>query len=331
MICPKCGYDMGDSKSCEKCGYVFENEEENVQNTEVLEDISVDFDETDVSEIENEDEVKASDDDLVIDFDQIDESKNKKSKKNSGTWLVALVSFVAGALASLIVISCINGTFMSFFDKTVNGNPKEVLNSYIKTSFETFSTKEYTKECSIYYRNSIVSQLKQYKEQGYPIDVDMSLDITKDSNFEKIAKIWLQGNASYKFNILNIDATDIKYYKSGSDEYKEYMKNYKSSETDKVAEYSKNATMFAKVTFSMNYSIKPIEQTTTTATTTTAKNDNKKAETTGKTKSTTTTTTKITTQTSTKATTSKGAASGSMICVKENGSWKVFNDISWVQ
>ena len=57
----------------------------------------------------------------------------------------------------------------------------------------------------------------------------------------------------------------------------------------------------------------------------------KKAESKGKTTTTTTTTTAKNTTTTTKATTSKGAETGNVICVKENGSWRIFTDISWQQ
>ncbi len=332
MFCPKCGYDMQENTTCEKCGFDVKSAEETVEKTEVLEDISVDFDKAENVETEVEDEINATDEDMTVDFNQIDEVDTKKEKKSSGTWLVSLVSFIAGALACLIVVSCINGTFMSFFDKTVNGNPNDVVNNFLKTSFVTFDTKEYTNECSIYYRNSIVNQLKQYESQGYPIKVDTSLDITKDANFEKIAKFWLQGNASYKFKIAGVNAKEVEYYKSGSDEYKNYMNSYKTTGVEGVTKYSKNATMFAKVTFEMSYSIVPVEQTTTKETvTTTAKKDAKKAESKGKTTTTTTTTTAKNTTTTTKATTSKGAETGNVICVKENGSWRIFTDISWQQ
>ena len=78
MFCPKCGFDMGDNNTCEKCGFVVANEEE---KTDVLEDVSVDIDETENVETEVEDEIGATEEDLVVDFNQIDENAAKSTKK----------------------------------------------------------------------------------------------------------------------------------------------------------------------------------------------------------------------------------------------------------
>ena len=320
MFCPKCGFDMGDNNTCEKCGFVVANEEE---KTDVLEDVSVDIDETENVETEVEDEIGATEEDLVVDFNQIDENAAKSTKKSSGTWLVALVSFVAGALAALIVMSCINGTFMSFFDKTVNGNPGAVVESFLKDQLETQNAKSLTNECSVYYRNSVIEQLKQYQAYGNQIDVDLDMDISKDSNFEKVAKFWWQGDSSRKFKLLSFNATKIEYFKSGTSEYKDYLSTYKTSGVESVSKYAEKATMFAKVTFDMNYSIETIAQPTTAPETYTA--NTKKAKKGAKTTTTTTTTTTAT-QVTTKSTTSKSSYSGTMICVKENGNWRIFKE-----
>lgn len=317
MFCPKCGFDMEDNKICEKCGYDSETVE--TQNEE-LEDIKVNFDETDSNEIEKEDEVVANEDDLVIDFDEIEENQPIKPA-NSGSWLVALVSFVAGVLATLIVIGCVNGTVMSAFDKVVNGNPQDTVTTFVKTNFETADAKVFTENASVYYRSYIASTLASYAQQGYSIDVDTDIDVTDDEKFLDIAKFWLSGNSSYKIQVDNVEINNVEYYKSDSDEYETNIEKYKSSSDEKVVKSADDVTVFAKVSFGLDYSIIPIEQTTTTQATTSSNKKSAK----NKTSETTTTTSSTTTAT----TTTKGAEQGSIVCVKENGNWKIFSDIEF--
>lgn len=326
MICPKCGFDMEDNKVCEKCGF----ESESIENNEKLEDITVDFVENESAEAEIEDEVAVCEEDLVIDFDEIDEKKTEKPA-NSGSWLVAVVSFIAGVLATLIVIGCVNGTVMSCFDKVVNGNPKDVVTSFVKTNFETADSKKFTDISSVYYRSYIASTLSSYASQGYSIDVDTNVDVTDDEKFQKIAEFWLTGNSAYKIKVNSVDVSAVEYYKSNSDEYKEYIEKYKTSSNEKIVDAAKDVTVFAKVSFGLNYSIIPIEQTTAaeTTTTTAASSDNK-AEKTAKAKTEATSATAVETTTSaTTTTTTKGSEQGSIICVKENGNWKIFSDIEF--
>ena len=62
MICPICGFDMKEEKTCEKCGFeVVENEQVVESETETdfdaLENIEVDFEEVDGEQEVQEDEV----------------------------------------------------------------------------------------------------------------------------------------------------------------------------------------------------------------------------------------------------------------------------------
>lgn len=321
MFCPKCGFDMEDNKICEKCG--FNSETVETQNEE-LEDIKVDFDENASAEVETEteDEVVAKEEDLVIDFDEIQENQPIKPA-NSGSWLVSLVSFIAGVLATLVVIGCVNGTVMSCFDKVVNGNPSDTVTSFLKTNFETADTDVFTDISSIYYRSYIASTLESYAEQGYSVDVDTDIDVTDDKAFKEVAKFWLTGNSSYTIKVDDVIINSVDYYKSSSDEYNTNIEKYKSSTDEKVADAAKNATVFAKVSFSLDYSIVPIEQTTAEETTTAASTEKTKKN------NKTTTTTTTTTAAATTTTTTKGTEQGSIICVKEDGNWKIFSDIEF--
>lgn len=346
MICPKCGFDMGEEKTCEKCGWVEESAE--IQNNEIsednsieseetqadlnsLENINVDFNEVEGTDSEAEDEVKTSPDDLVIDFDEINEkSKDMKNKKSGSSWLVALVSFIAGVLATLIVVGCLNGTVITYFDKVTNGTPYEVIEKFCKSNFETNNAKDFTAACSPFYRAEILSAIQQQSEYyNMETNLDYDMDVTKDSNFVPVAEYFMKNfvvSDTQKMIIDNIEYQGIEYYKSGTDEFHSYLDEYKGSSNSVVAQ-AKGVSLFAKVSCNIAYTVETIEQTTTT-TTTTAK-ATKKAEKTEDDKE-TTSATEASQSNAVTTTSNKESAKESctIVCVKINDTWYVYNGIT---
>lgn len=345
MNCPKCGKDIGDKHLCE-CGWTdievndVENKNDNEETNadlKSLENINVDFDEVNGVDNEVEDEVSASPDDLVIDFDTINEKTDKNPSKKSGSnFLVALVSFIAGVLATLVVVGCLNGTIINYFDKFSNGTPYEVIESFCKSNFETNDAKAFTKASSPYYRAQIASAIKQQSSYyGTQVDVNLDVDVTKDSEFEKIADYFMKNyvvSDTQKMIINKIDYSGIEYYKSGSDEFKNYLNEYKSSSDENVAK-AKGVSLFAKVNCSISYTVKTIEQQTTTTVapeTTTVKNNKKDDKSKDETVAETTTepTTETTQAESTTSNTKSSKENCTIICVKINDNWYVYNGIS---
>lgn len=344
MYCPKCGADIADNHSCEKCGW-----SENDANTEEvknfdevetqadlnsLENLNVDFNEVDGFETEKEDEANFSDDDLKIDFETIDNGvKAKPGKKSGSTIIVSLISFIAGVLATLVVIGCVNGTVINYFDKFTNGTPYEVIENFCKSNFETNDAKMFTKTSSPYYRAQIASAIKQQSTYyGQQVDVDLDCDVTKNSEFEKVADYFMKNyvvSDTQKMVINKIDFKNIEYYKSDSDEFKSYLNEYKSSSNEKVAK-AEGVSLFAKVSCSISYTVKTVQQETTTAetTTTTAKSDKTKKSDETQAETTTEAPTEATQAPTTKVEKKDSKEDCSIVCVKINKDWYVYNGIS---
>ena len=339
MKCENCGAALGDDNICPKCGWTLEERESSLDNEneidadiDSLDNLVVDFDEIDgedeseKAEFE-EDEFGASDDELAIDFDEINKSSDKsKGQKGGSSWLVAFVSFIAGVLATLITIGCFNGTIIGYFDRITNGSPKECVESFCKFYYQTDSSaKKMTKVFSPYLRAHIISELKSYVEYaGISTDVNLDIDVTKDSEFEKVAEYYLNlvtSSSTQQVKITNLKFNTIEYYKSGTDEFNSYLSEYKSS-SDENAAKADGVSVFAKVSFKINYTVENIPQSTTVTeqqTTTDKNNADSKNDATAATDE--ASTTEQTTTTSVEEETDECV----VICVKVNDNWQVFN------
>ena len=192
MKCEKCGAELDENNICPICDNKPEGEEitanserevadnETKIDIEALENLKVDFEEVEGleqsgQEYTEKDDFKASSDELVIDFDEINNNvKNTAEKKNNSSWLVAFVSFIAGVLATLITIGCFNGTIINYFDRITNGSPKDAVESFCKFYYQTDSNaKKLTEIFSPYLREQIVDELKYYTEStGMSSDID---------------------------------------------------------------------------------------------------------------------------------------------------------------
>ncbi len=347
MKCKKCGMDMAESAVCPECGWRPEDDfdipEDSAEfETEVdidsLENLQFNFNEVDGgSEYEQEDYEKddfdTSNDELVIDFDEINQNVVTSHKhKGSSSWLVAFVSFIAGVLATLITIGCFNGTIISYFDRITNGTPTETVENFCKFYYQSDSDVEkITNAFSPYLRAQIVSELQSYVEYyGVEADINLDIDVTNDSEFAKVAEYYLSlvtQSLSQKITITSLDYKNIEYYKSGTDEFNSYLSEYQSSSDEKVAA-AEGVSLFAKVSFSISYDIKTIQQETTTVVTTTTetetKKNNKKAEQTTQPMA-EITTTQATTEAPTEASVETATEECIVVCVKINDSWYVFN------
>lgn len=339
MICPICGFDMQDEKTCEKCGWVAEDTEkvaeqpeekaeivENNDEIETIEGLDVDLNEvaTDEETQETEDEFASSEEDLVIDFDEIDNSVVEQAPKGNN-WMVSLVSFLAGVLATLIVVGCFNGTIVQQFDKLTNGTPYDVVESFCKLQFGIITdADEMVRTNSPFFREQIIGQLEYYNQMtGSVSEVNLDIDVTNDKEYKEVARYYLDMlamNNNQKVKITNLEFTGIEYYKSGSDEFEAYLAEYKAGGDE--LEKTDNISIFANVTFNLAYEVTTYEQETSTASTTTKKSKkNQKTE---------ETTAVETTQA---PTTQKESASHecSAICVKIDDSWYVFNGMQALQ
>ncbi|MBQ4155823.1 MAG: hypothetical protein IJD90_03350, partial [Clostridia bacterium] len=141
MICPVCGFDMKEEKTCEKCGFeASENEQTLEPETDVdfdsLEKIKVDFEEVDGEQEVQEDVISETVENLEVDFDEINQNVSEEKKSKNGMWGVSFVSFIAGVLATLIVVGCLNGTIVSYFDRITNGTPYETVESFCDFYFQ---------------------------------------------------------------------------------------------------------------------------------------------------------------------------------------------------
>lgn len=270
MICPKCGYDMGEEKVCTVCGFeneevveeeLEENETEvNETETEVdynsLEELKVDFDEVDDDTNEEDDEVLLDETDLNVDFNEIDMASQRKSrKKGMSSWLVALVSFIAGVLATLITIGCINGTLITCFDFITNGNPCEAVEKNLFASYVTYDAKDFTDSTSLYYRNSLIEYLQYYQSMGYEFDTDLEIDASDDKAFNKLAEYYLTqivASEAEKASIENVKYLDVNFVKSGTDSFDTYLKTYKESNNEKVAK-AEGVSAFAELVYNVDF------------------------------------------------------------------------------
>lgn len=343
MKCEKCGVELDENNICPKCGRKPEDEQisdtseqeiietETKVDVESLENLEVNFDEVDGLEdseqqsVENDD-FKASNDELVIDFDEINHNvKNTNDKRNNSSWLVAFVSFIAGVLATLITIGCFNGTIINYFDRITNGSPKECVENFCKFYYQSdIDAKKMTEAFSPYVREMLVNDLKSYVEYSkVPIDINLDIDVTKDSEFEKIAEYYLDlvtSSSTQKVSITNLNINNIDYYKSGTDEFNSYLSEYKSSSNDKVSK-AEGVSVFAKVAFKVNCTVESIPQATTVTEQQTT--TNKKGS--GNKKDTTTATTKTETTEQTTSSVQEASKECVVICVKINDKWQVFN------
>lgn len=353
MKCEKCGAELDENNICPICGansteeqIAVDSEQKNLETeTEVdiesLENLKVDFDEVDGSETTEQEETEKDDfivtsDELVIDFDEINNNaKNIVVKKNNSSWMFAFVSFIAGVLATLITIGCFNGTIINYFDKITNGSPKDTVESFCKFYYQTDSTaKKITEIFSPYLREQIVSELKSYTEStGASTDVDFDIDVTNDGDFEKVAEFYLDlitNSSTQKISITKLDFDSIEYYKSGTDEFNSYLSEYKNSENEKVAN-AEGVSVFAKVSFKINFTIESIPQPTTvtqqktTANITEKTNKTKKKDSDNKNNTTATTTKPQATTEQTTSSVEEESENGTVICVKVNDKWQIFN------
>lgn len=343
MKCEKCGVKLDENNICPICGMKPENEQisnnseqETIEadtkvDVESLENLEVNFDEDDgleESEQENaeNDDFKASSDELVIDFDEINHNvKNTNDKKSNSSWLVAFVSFIAGVLATLITIGCFNGTIINYFDRITNGSPKECVESFCKFYYQSDGdAKKITDVFSPYFREELVNELKSYAEYaGTSMDVNFDIDVTNDGEFEKFAEFYLdfvKSLSTQKVSIKNLKYNSIEYYKSGTDEFNSYLSEYKSSSDEKVA-MAEGVSVFAKITFKIDFTVESIPQTTTVTEQQTT--TNKKGSGNKKDKTTTTTETQTTQQTASSV--EEASKECVVVCVKINDKWQVFN------
>jgi len=317
MICPICGFDMKDEKNCEKCGFeLSENEQTLEPETDVdfdsLEKIEVDFEEVDGEQEVQEDEISETVENLEVDFDEINQNVAEEKKSKSGMWGVSFVSFIAGVLATLIVIGCLNGTIVSYFDRITNGTPYETVESFCDFYFfADLDADNMVKTFSPYYRAQIAAELAQYNFQN---DVDLNFDLTDDTKFKDVADFYINliNDPSTPLNkIKSIDFDKIVYYKSDSEEFKTYLNKYKVVDNE-----AKGVALFANVSFKIKIDVVEVEQETTVPQTSTKKNK--------KSNKTDTTTTQVVTQ-APKTTTESRIHNCSAVCVKINDEWKVFN------
>ncbi len=335
MICPICGFEMQEEKTCEKCGWVAEETKEAIDqqetnalevepevNSEEVQGLDVDLqgieDAEEVKEVE--DEFASTDEDLVIDFDEIDNNVVKEVPK-SNSWAVSLVSFLAGVLATLVVIGCFDGTIVKQFDKLSNGTPYEVIESYCNLNFGiSLDSDEMINTYSPYLRAQVVNNIEYYNQMtGATSELDLDVDVTKDEEFKDIAKYYLDtyfegSNQTVKIN--KLDFTDVEYYKSGSEEFEAYLSEYKSG-AEELAN-ADNVSVFANVIFDLSFEVTTMqEQTTAIPETTKKKNKKNKAE-------------QETTTMPTQAPTTKKESADvqcSVVCVKVDNSWYIFKDM----
>ena len=314
MICPICGFEMQDEKTCEKCGFtVKENdqtqEEETVVDFEALEKVEVDLeevDEVDETDDTEEDDVLLDDEDLTVDFDEIDNMVLDKKSSKAGLFVSSFISFVAGVLATLVVIGCLNGTIISYFDRITNGSPNETVESFCKFYFmDEPSADDMVETFSPYLRSKIVSELEYYNSNG---EVDLNIDVNDNKKFKDVAEYYIdlvsQSNTQ-KTDITSIEFTDVEYYKSGSDEFNNYMQEYKSVDKD-----AKGVSLFANVSFTIKFDVTTVEEETNAIPETTKKNN--KSETTTK---------------APKTKTESMVYKCSVVCVKINDNWCVYNGL----
>ncbi len=307
MICPICGFDMKEETVCEKCGF-----EETKVDFEALENIKVDFDDVETAE-DVEEKVSVEDEDLEIDFEQIDQKTVENKPKKSNFWGVSIVSFLAGVLATLIVVGSLNGTIISYFDKVTIGTPYETVESFCDFYFQDNPTVEGMVESfSPYLRSQIVSELAQY---GFDTEVDLNADVTDDEKFKDVAKFYLDlvnDSNEQTTKITSIEYEDVQYYKSGSDEFNTYLEEYKNVEPT-----AEGVSLFANVSFTIKFDVTTVAEETTTVPASTKKNKkNNKTE-----------TTTPTTTSAPKTETESMIYKCSVICVKINDGWCVYNGL----
>ena len=327
MICPKCGLEIEDSLVCNACGWTKDSEEK-VENQEketevdfaALENLSVEFEES-VENIEEEAEFVTKEEDLVIDFDQINNQASLNTKKNSSfSWLVSLVSFVAGVLATLITIGCFNGTITGYLDRITIGTPYETVETLCKLYYQSgVSADEVVDVSSPYFRAQLINEMKYY-EQYYGLDeeINLDIDISSDEEYEKVVQYhidYFTAQSNQKIEIKDIKFSDLKYFKSGTDEFKTLFDYYKSSPNTTAAK-ADGVCMFASVSFEANLDVTSFEREEVVPETTSKKNKKSKNK------------QEITTQPTTSAPTTSVESvkvNGTAICVKINEKWCIFN------
>ncbi len=314
MICPICGFDMKEELTCEKCGFVVQEhiDEDASTDFDALEKIEVDFNELENSEVIAEDEVLADESDLEVDFETIEQNSVDVKSKKSNNWGSSIVSFIAGVLATLIVVGCLNGTIINYFDKITNGTPYETIDTFCDYYFfDNPSVDDMVKTFSSYYRSQVVDELAQY---GFQNDVDLYFDMNDDEKFKDVANFYLNlinDTSSQSVKIKSINYDYITYYKSGSEQFESYLKKYKLVDNE-----ANGVALFADVVFTINIDVTKVEQETVVPEISTKKNK--------KVNETDTTTAQTTTQTP-KTTTENRIHKCYAVCVKVNNEWKIFS------
>ena len=268
MKCPVCGADLENKKVCE-CGW-----EEKEETT--AEDVTNETTEQVLPE--NEDKIfniEGVDDESLaaafgtpeeldeylreyeIDFKKIQEEEERQSRKTKKKtpWGVAIVSFLAGVLATLIVIGSLNGTILKLFDRVMYGSPKTSVETFFDCVYETHNEDEFLKVISPYQRETVKNAAIQFVSYGYvdSFEIDENVDVNDDKAFAPYVKAYLSYFASsgYSVKIDSFESSDVIYYNNTSSTYDLYAKQYLPKSTD-----NKNVQLYADINCSLDLTIK---------------------------------------------------------------------------
>ncbi len=264
MNCPVCGTDLKDKKVCE-CGWKEKEETTEEVATETTEQV-VPESEDKILDIEGADEENLDvalgvDEELdeylreyEIDFKEIQENEEKPKTKKKTPWGVAIISFLAGVLATLIVIGSLNGTILRLFDRVMYGSPKASVETFFDCIYETQKEDEFLNVISPYQKETVKSAAMQFVAYGYvdSFKVDENVDVNDDKAFKPYVKAYLSYFASsgYGVKIDNFEVSDIIYYNNASDTYDAYATQYLPKSTD-----NKNVQLYADVNCSLDLTI----------------------------------------------------------------------------